>query len=416
MNKAEKKFRLYAVLSIFVLLTVLLAIINCVIYTMITSDADEITQEIADLGGSFSLAFPASQEPSRDIRQSQDVSARQGPLGRFGPMGPTSPDIDSSIRYFTFAFSPEGETVQTVAFEISAVSQEEAEEWAASLLSETTGWTSGTYRYRVYEIDDLTYITVIDQGRELLSFYRVLIISAIGDAVCLLLAFLVLTLTGKRLFAPLEEADRKQKKFIANANKDFRLPLTIISAETELLEKAHGPSDLTRSIHRQVHKMGSMVSQLDSLAIFEADNARNVEIEFSDFLLANLDQRAGDFAARGLALEADIEPDITLSADPDAIKRTVEELMENALKYARTRVSFLLKKEADRVIFQTSNDTDLPSGAADQIFDRFTKLENGAGNDSAGLGLAYVKEIVKAHAGRASASVADGIFTLRIAL
>ena len=59
--------------------------------------------------------------------------------------------------------------------------------------------------------------------------------------------------------------------------------------------------------------------------------------------------------------------------------------------------------------------TELPDGSADQIFDRFAILAN-APEDSVGLGLAYVRDIVKAHDGRVSAKIADGVFTLQLDL
>jgi len=67
------------------------------------------------------------------------------------------------------------------------------------------------------------------------------------------------------------------------------------------------------------------------------------------------------------------------------------------------------------VILETQNDTDLPDGSVDQVFDRFTTLAN-ASEEDLGMGLAYVKDIVKAHKGRVTAAVANGTFTLRIAL
>lgn len=417
MNKAEKKFRLFALAAIFVLFTVLLAVINGVNFTMTAADADEITLEIAGNGGTFSTSSQsASGEMSPEPFMNAPAPTRQGPLGRFGPMGPSSPETTSSVRYFTIAFTPDGDYVRTVAYEISAVTETEAIEWASGLLHESTGWTSGTYRYRAYQSGNLLYVTVIDQGRELLAAYRILLISSVGEILCLIAAWIVLKLVGRRLFAPLEDADRKQKKFIANANNDFRLPLTIIGAETELIEKEHGPDDRTRSIHRQLHKLGTLLSQLDSLAIFSADPGRRAEIELSDLLRSTLEPREAEFAEKGLTLEIDIAPDITLTADPDAIKRVIDELIENALRYARGNVRFILKRVSDRVILETRNGTELPPGPADQVFDRFTTLENAKDSGTAGLGLAYVKDIVRAHAGRAVASVNDGTFTLRIAL
>ncbi len=417
MNKAEKKFRSYAVWAIFVLLAVLLIVINCVSFTMTSTDADEITQELADLGGTFDLfAGAASGEPSA-APSGEPGPPRPGFWDRFGFNGsePPSPDTAASVRYFTVTFPKDGEPV-LIKREISAVTEEEAIEWAAKLQKESTGWTRGTYRYRVYEFNDQTYVTVIDQSREMLASYRILLISAIGLVLCLIIGYIVLKYVGRQLFAPLEEADRKQKRFIARANRDLRQPLTIISAETELLEKTNGPDDQTRSIHRQVQKMEGLIGRLDSLALFETDHARKMDVQLSDFIRASLDQRAGDFADRDLEFTADIEPNIRIAADPEAVKRVLDELVENSLRYAKKQVFFRLWKESDRVVWETGNDTDLPAGSVDQIFDRFTVLENALEIGGVGLGLASVKEIVKAHDGRVTANVEDGIFTLRITL
>ena len=115
MNKAEKKFRLYAILVIFVLLTTLLAVINGVNFTMVASDADMLTQTLADRQGSFER-----KEKAPGDMQTQPDQPREKDF-RMGPMGPDSPEMNESLRYFTVAFSGKGEKVETVAFHISAV-------------------------------------------------------------------------------------------------------------------------------------------------------------------------------------------------------------------------------------------------------------------------------------------------------
>ena len=407
MNKAEKKFRLYAILVIFVLLTLLLAVINGVNFTMAADDADEITQRIADRQG----AFAHSENAAVDLPPQQPEGRAFG----MGPMGPDSPEVNASIRYFTIAFSEKGKQVETVAFHISAVTESEAQDWASGLLKEKTGWTKGTYRYRIYKNQDVTYVTVIDQGRELLPSFRILIISAVGELLCLAIGWFVLLGIGKKIYAPIEEADRKQKNFMKSANREFRLPLTIISANTELAERKHGSDEQTRSTRRQISKLNELIEKLGTLSIFDDENDAPAEVPVSELLRDALNCKAEDFSSRGLSLTADIMPDILLSANPEAIKRMLDELIDNALKFSLTRVHFTLKKENGYVSLVTQNDTSLPDGPAEQIFDRFTVLENADGN-SAGLGLSYVKEIVSAQKGRVLATVSGGMFTLRITL
>ncbi len=408
MNKAEKKFRFYALLVLFALLTVLLTVINGMNFIMAAGDADEITQRIADRQGSLEPEAPPSD----------GTPAQPGETDfRMGPMGPDSPETNASLRYFTVSYSKKSETFETVAFHISAVTEEEARAWASSLLKEKTGWTRGTYRYRVYKKAGVTYVTVIDQGRELLPSFRILVISASGEALALLVGWLVLLGIGRRIYAPIEEADRKQKNFIRNAEREFRIPLTVIGGNTELAERKYGPDDQTRSTRRQLGKLNELVDELGTMGIFNEEDGAPAAVPVSELLSAELDREAEHFSLRGIRLTADVEPGVTLTADPEAIRRMIGELVSNALKFALTEAGFTLRNENGYVLLETKNDARLPDGPADQIFDRFTVLENAkSGETGAGLGLAYVKEIVRAQKGRVSASVSEGIFTLRITL
>ena len=400
MNNTQKRFIWYAVLAVFLLLTVLLGILNAVGFTMAAQDADRLTQIIAQDRGVFGP---------------QNSAGQRGPMaGGFGPMGPDSPETRASLRYFTCVFDQAGQG-RVISYQISAVTEQEALRWAQGLARETTGWTRGTYRYRVYERDGLTYVTVVDQGRELLSAYRILILSGCGLVVFTLLSFIILRLVGRRLFAPIEEADRKQKQFIAQAEQELKLPLTVIRADTELLERQQGPSEQTRSIHRQLRKMAALVRRLGSLAIYEDSRAARVPFSLSSLVQGVLDRRALAFERRGLALEAEVEPGIDLTGSPEGLERVVTELLDNALKYGESRVVFTLRRENSRIQLRVSNDAQLPEGPCDQVFDRFTLLSN-APEGAAGLGLAAVKDLVKAQGGRVSARVEDGWFLLKINL
>ncbi|MBP5231627.1 MAG: HAMP domain-containing histidine kinase, partial [Clostridia bacterium] len=205
----------------------------------------------------------------------------------------------------------------------------------------------------------------------------------------------------------------KQRVFIANANREFRVPLTVIEGNTELTERKYGPDDQTRSTRRQVARMNELVDKLGSAGIYDEDNMTAAEVSLSAYLSAALDREAEAFSARGIELKREIEPDVTVKADPEGMSKLIDELVGNALKYALSKADFTLKKENGSVLLQAGNDTDLPDGPADQAFDRFTTLEN-AKEGSAGLGLSYVKQAVKANNGRAAASVNSGLFTLRI--
>ncbi|MBR6006346.1 MAG: HAMP domain-containing histidine kinase, partial [Clostridia bacterium] len=154
---------------------------------------------------------------------------------------------------------------------------------------------------------------------------------------------------------------------------------------------------------------------LSSLTIFEENDMARTEFNLSDLVEQAIDRNAERFNERRIELKTDIDKGITLYGQPEALGEIMNELIENALKYARGDAAFRLCREGERVKLIAENKTELPDGAVDQVFDRFTVLKN-AEEGSVGLGLAYVKEITAAHNGRASAAVEDGRFILRLDL
>ncbi len=418
MNKTRKSFLFYAMLSLFLLLTLLLGIINGINFTMAANDADQITEMLSNEQGMFQGGGPGGPggEEGGSPQTSTEESGESGSysMGRMGPMGTDSPEMRSSVRYFTFRFDDLGNG-EKVAMQISAFSEEDAMALAKKLLCETTGWVKFTYRYRVYEQDGYTYVTVIDQGRELLPSYRILLISVIGEIAVLVISYFFLLSVGKRLFKPLEEADAKQKRFIADAESELKIPLTVIRTDTELIEREHGPSESTDSIHRQVGKMTSLVKRLGALAIFE--EPQKIPCDLSGILSAAVDQIEPALGEQSIALHSEIEDGITVNGDPDLLAKALGELTDNILKFALTRVSVTLKKEGERIRLSLSNDSDLSEeGNLEQVFDRFTMLSNAEGKGGSGLGLSYVKDIIKSMSGRVTASSQGGTFLLSVVL
>ncbi|MBR5427566.1 MAG: HAMP domain-containing histidine kinase [Clostridia bacterium] len=403
MNKVRRKFVLWAAAAIFILLAILLSVINGISFTMAANDADRLTQSIADEGGG--LFTDNMNDPQQGYPGAQN--------GRFGPMGPDSPEMKFSVRYFTVRII--GGIAQVTQFRISAISEQDAADWAMKLSKGTTGWTRGTYRYRVYEKDGNTCVIVIDQGRELLASYRILAISVIGGLLLTAISFIILVFVGKRLFHPLEDADRKQKQFIREAENEFKLPLTVISANTELIERRAGSSAQTDSINRQVRKMTALVRKLSTLSIYEDENDVSA-VSLSDLLSAAIDAEKERYESRGIRLETNIAPDVTVNGSAEALRGVCEQLVDNSLKFSVSRALFTLSREGGRITLCASNDARLPDGTADQVFDRFTRLSNANGVEGDGLGLSFVKDAVKVHDGRVEAKVSNGEFCVRILL
>ena len=134
---------------------------------------------------------------------------------------------------------------------------------------------------------------------------------------------------------------RVRKEFVANVSHELRTPLTAIAGYAETLRDsaAEDPSicaKFAETILRNAQHMGTMVEDLLKLSRIES-GAVPMEMEtvkaasiLSDVTTACQPQTA----AHNLTLETDIDPALTVRADPHFIGQVFRNLIENACRYA----------------------------------------------------------------------------------
>ena len=94
----------------------------------------------------------------------------------------------------------------------------------------------------------------------------------------------------------------------------------------------------------------------------------------------------------------------------------MNELIDNACKFASSYTYISLKKVNDRIILEIKNDKECGnySGTLDRFFEKFYKEDKDVPGD--GLGLAIAKDIVKLHNGRIMAYGKNIEFTIKVEL
>lgn len=126
---------------------------------------------------------------------------------------------------------------------------------------------------------------------------------------------------------------------------------------------------------------------------------------------------------RGVAVRVACEP-VTVSLDRAMIRRVVENLLENALRYTPpgSAVRVEVTREAEQIELRVADaGPGIPPGLRDRVFDRFVRVEQpGDAGDHVGrgLGLAFCKLAVEAHGGsiRVEDAAPGAIFSVRLPL
>ena len=417
-KKLRKKFIIVSLLSVFALLTAILLVINLVNFSLVTDDADRVLEQMIVKGGGFPEGFiPGQNQGNGDLQNAPN--AENGSFDPRGPKGPDSPELGKTTRYFTVTFDKEGTVVDT-QMKISAVSENDAVEWARSLLNKKNGWSKTYYRYRVWQNGDNLSVTVIDQSRELLPSYRVLIASCVGEAVGLLVTFVVLLFVSKTVTEPVERSDRKQKRFIQDASFELKDPIVAIDASRETLEGRIGETEETALIAKEVGHLTKVVQGLDTLLLLEEPQKRErSEIDLSTLLNEAAAQYRSLMETHGKRLTLAVQDGVKLLGDPEAMEKLIGITLKNGSDYAETRFEVKLSQEGERVIMECVNDAPfLEDGPMDSVFERFYRSPEVRQSmpDGAGLGLSIAKEIVDLHGGRIRAEAKNGEFRLKIEL
>ena len=420
-NKFRRKFVGYATVSIFTLLLLIFAAINIVNFSMLANEADNVTQLLADAGGEFKEIDPPSPIPP-----SGDTSEGQG----FNPGEFTPPEREGrdglnfetrmSTRYFTVKIDDAGNaTMLRMAMENQTVAEGDAVTWAKSLSAGIKGWTRTYFRYRTYQYQGQTYVSVIHYARELTPSYRLLWSSVIGGSLGVLVSFLVLIPVSKLFVKPLQTSIKRQQRFISDASHELKTPLTIISANTEIIEMESGASESTQAITKQVGRLNTMVRNLNALArIDEAPSHLAVsDIDLSTKAKEICEGFAEAFRVKSVQFDIEIQNDVHLRGDEPMISKLLSVLLENAQKYALTTAEFHLYRNKERVTIKVINDAEgIEDGPLDRVFERFYRSDAARSSavEGSGLGLSIAKEIVSRHDGRIAAKGENGKFVIKI--
>jgi signal transduction histidine kinase len=224
---------------------------------------------------------------------------------------------------------------------------------------------------------------------------------------------------SKWALGPVEKSWDQQRRFVADASHELKTPLSVILANSQILEEHAGdlPSDDQRwlkSTQDEAERMKGLVNDLLELARTDENTLGDkgafqaIDIDLSS-LVENV---ALEFDAvafeRGCEIESDVDEGIHVTGDPAEIGRLVKTLTENACKYAAANSTVMMTLHRDgahaRLVVNNQGSPidpeDLP-----HVFDRFYRSdksrtrETGEETGGYGLGLAIAKGIAEAHKG-----------------
>lgn len=220
--------------------------------------------------------------------------------------------------------------------------------------------------------------------------------------------------------------DRENKELISNISHDLKTPITAIKGYVEGIQDgvASSPEKLNKYIRTIYNKANDMDRLIDELTFYSKIDTNKIPYNFSKINVAEyfgdcVEEVGLDMETRGIELGYFnyVDEDVVVIADAEQMKRVINNIIGNSLKYLDKKKGILnirIKDDGDFIqVIIEDNGKGIAAKDLPYIFDRFYRTDSSRNSSKggSGIGLSIVKKIIEDHGGRIWATSKEGIGT-----
>lgn len=383
----RKKFVLFAMSAVTILLVVLIGAISGLSWFILDSQSSSILNTLADGEGRAPKMEPF--QPNR-----------------FGPS--IDKDTIMSARFFVVYIDQNGRVLEVNTDNISSVSTEEAKQYAGKITGDS-GKIDG-YKYEVKQLGPNRCILFLDTFGQWSMFVMVLSISSIIALVCWLFILLFVILLSGRVTRPILAGIEKQKQFITNAGHELKTPLAIIQSNNDASALIHGETKYSKNIRQQIQRLNVLMTNLLTLAKLDEEAKLPTErVDISELIGGMLPAYKDAAEVKQISLTADISPHVFMQVHRETFSQMLTMLLDNAVKYTPEAgiIRFSLITDGRHMEIVEENTCDISSKDPERLFERFYRGDTARTQDGTssgyGIGLSAARAIAETFGGKLTA-------------
>ena len=267
--------------------------------------------------------------------------------GAFDPMKPfpdRGPHFDTNqfklSTFYSVAISYDNKVVEIRNDDAAVYTDAELESAARQVLekSDTNGVIDNLVYYRMdkggYTLVSFMDNTIIRESMNTLFRYTLIF----GGVAIVALYFLAVYL-AKKIVTPLEESYQKQKQFISDAGHELKTPVSVVSANAELLSREIGDNQWLSNIQYENERMGKLVGQLLELARTENVKPQMEYLDLSRLVVGGVLPFESVAFENGLTLNSQITDGIIALGNSTQLSQLVSILVDNAIPVSYTHLT-----------------------------------------------------------------------------
>jgi signal transduction histidine kinase len=201
-----------------------------------------------------------------------------------------------------------------------------------------------------------------------------------------------------------------ERKLLQDISHELRSPLARLSFAAELMKNAPDPEAAANRMKREISRLTRLVGALLEVTSAEGDPSSRKTQRFAFARVVNETVMDCSFEAeaRGSKIARDCCSSATVEGDPELLRRALENVLRNAIRYAPSGSAIDLRVGdlGDRVqIVIRDHGPGVPEDMLQRIFDPFVRLNESrdTATEAVGLGLAIARRAVVLHQGEITA-------------
>ncbi len=219
-----------------------------------------------------------------------------------------------------------------------------------------------------------------------------------------------------------EEAN---KELIRNISHDLKTPITSIKGYVEGIMDgvADTPEKMEKYIKTIYNKAGDMDFLIDELTMYSKIDANQIPYQFhqmnvGDYFSDCAEEVGLDLETKGIGFSYDFscDPDTEINADPEQLKRVINNIINNSVKYrkeegSRIALSVSLQDEKTVLVEIEDNGKGISAKELEKVFERFyrTDASRNSKQGGSGIGLSIARKVVEDHGGIIWATGEEGV-------
>jgi two-component system sensor histidine kinase CpxA len=197
-----------------------------------------------------------------------------------------------------------------------------------------------------------------------------------------------------------------ERRLLLDISHELRSPLARLGVAVELARSGDDTESALNRIQKESDRLNALVGQLLQVTRAEGDpnSLRRDPIRLDQLVQQLVDDSRIEASARGCGLEYDPHEPITVAGDPELLRRAVENVIRNAIRYSPRASNVevrLARNNGKAVVDVRDQGPGVPEEALPRLFDAFYRVEPDRDRASGGigLGLSIARRAIELHKG-----------------